>query len=990
MSEIFLSYSRNDNTEASSLKAALERAGLQVFKDDASLRSGDRWLGRLQTAVGRCDAFVVQVGRDGVQRWIGAEVEVALIRHHQPHDEAERLPIFPILLPDAVPESLPPFLALFQATRWDGVSALPAPLIEALRARHALQATRPTFQGNPFRGLGAFTQEHTQQFFGRRSETLAALALLGDATESDPTQLAGYGRSQYVRWLQVTGNSGAGKSSLVQAGLLPMIRSGALWARTGVEQWTLIGPMVPGQEPVEMLAEVLERGLIDAPGQRDIGKRRAQLERGERELAYALRAYGSDQRRAFLLVIDQFEELFTFADEAGRNTFEALLAHALQDPECPFFLITTVRADFLDRFDQLPKLGGPYNTTCRQYFLPSISEQGLREVIDGPATLAGLDVSEVRTAILEDAREEMAGALPLVENALSVLWEKREGPEGKRLSGEKYRSLGKLAGILASQADSLLARIDAEIKLKAGVAGRGRQGALELLLRLTCVNDDGRNTRQRISRHDAILTAGAGRDDIGEHIVRRLSGHPDESAPVMARHGLRLIVVTAEQSADSKPVKDEDGRLLGHVDLIHETLIRARGKDDKGKPVGYWPTLFDYIAVHPDRGDQLRRLKKQALDWSKSRWLGRWWHLAGWADRSAYAPLSVHKGSVEARFLRWSQWAGRVHVGLAALGIAFSVHVLALKSWADKNNYPSAFIWLDLKWSLGIDTPPQPKLVDIVTDRPVTFAMGCDPKRDADKVLDGEKGDSSLLRLTCDKSNAFHDVTLTKPYSLGKFELSRREYLFFLRDSGEKGSQRVECRGVPAPEYPPITSPANLDLPAIKVSWCDANAYLEWLNARYPDSEKRWRLPTEAEWEHAARGDTRTAYWWGASYEGGYVNCVGEKGPWLVTQRGEKQNRKPPFGLNNMLGNVWEWVEDAYSPFGSTSQTDPVGRGNKDQPSRVLRGGAGNYYPVDCRAALRNYYTPDLRYDFLGFRVCRGSPIETRDAATLGAEAPSR
>jgi hypothetical protein len=96
-----------------------------------------------------------------------------------------------------------------------------------------------------------------------------------------------------------------------------MIRSGALWARTGVEQWRLLGPMVPGQEPVEMLAEVLERGLIDAPERRDIGKRRAQLERGERELAYALRAYGSDQRRAFLLVIDQFEELFTFADEAG-------------------------------------------------------------------------------------------------------------------------------------------------------------------------------------------------------------------------------------------------------------------------------------------------------------------------------------------------------------------------------------------------------------------------------------------------------------------------------------------------------------------------------------------------------------------------------------------------------------------------------------------------------------------------------------------------
>jgi hypothetical protein len=131
MSEIFLSYSRNDNTAASALRAALERAGLQVFKDDASLRSGDRWLSRLQTAVSCCDAFVVQVGRDGVQRWIGAEVEVALIRHHQPDDDAERLPIFPILLPDATPESLRPSLPCFRH-RWDGISELPSSLIEAL------------------------------------------------------------------------------------------------------------------------------------------------------------------------------------------------------------------------------------------------------------------------------------------------------------------------------------------------------------------------------------------------------------------------------------------------------------------------------------------------------------------------------------------------------------------------------------------------------------------------------------------------------------------------------------------------------------------------------------------------------------------------------------------------------------------------------------------------------------------------------------------
>jgi len=91
-----------------------------------------------------------------------------------------------------------------------------------------------------------------------------------------------------------------------------------------------------------------------------------------------------------------------------------------------------------------------------------------------------------------------------------------------------------------------------------------------------------------------------------------------------------------------------------------------------------------------------------------------------------------------------------------------------------------------------------------------------------------------------------------------------------------------------------------------------------------------------------------------------------------------------------MLGNVLEWVEDARAPFGSSSQTDPVGRGKKDQPSRVLRGGAWYYDPDDCRAAGRNYRTPDLRGNGIGFRVCRGSPIDPRDAAPLGAETPGR
>jgi hypothetical protein len=121
-----------------------------------------------------------------------------------------------------------------------------------------------------------------------------------------------------------------------------------------------------------------------------------------------------------------------------------------------------VRADFLDRFEQLPRLQAIYNSHCKRYFLPTISEHGLREVIEQPARLAGLDVSEVSTAIIDNARDEI-GALPLVENALFTLWQQRQG---NVLSGERYRQLNGIAGMLSAQADALLARID----------GAGQQG----------------------------------------------------------------------------------------------------------------------------------------------------------------------------------------------------------------------------------------------------------------------------------------------------------------------------------------------------------------------------------------------------------------------------------------------------------------------------------------------------------------------------------
>lgn len=139
--QIFLSYSRDDRPACLALRAALEQAGFSVFRDEDAIRIGDRWMTRLQEALQECSAFVLLVGRRGVERWVGAEVEVALSRHLSPHDEGQRLPIFPVLLEDGKPEDLPPFLALFQSARWSPADALPQALLEAIRTRAQFAST---------------------------------------------------------------------------------------------------------------------------------------------------------------------------------------------------------------------------------------------------------------------------------------------------------------------------------------------------------------------------------------------------------------------------------------------------------------------------------------------------------------------------------------------------------------------------------------------------------------------------------------------------------------------------------------------------------------------------------------------------------------------------------------------------------------------------------------------------------------------------------
>ena len=190
-----------------------------------------------------------------------------------------------------------------------------------------------------------------------------------------------------------------------------------------------------------------------------------------------------------------------------------------------------------------------------------------------------------------------------------------------------------------------------------------------------------------------------------------------------------------------------------------------------------------------------------------------------------------------------------------------------------------------------------------------------------------------------------HRVTLS-PYYIGKCELTWKQYLLF-----------CERRNVSPPERPSF---GRDDHPVLNVSWEDASAYCEWAGLR---------LPTEAEWEFAARGTDGREYPWGSAPPGpercNYLNNEHGTGPVASHPAGAS-----PFGLLNMAGNAWEWCQDRFQVYPTEPVTDPNGTNDQGLESdRVLRGGCWTDLARFMRASDRRRARPSDRHGLAGFRV---------------------
>lgn len=220
---------------------------------------------------------------------------------------------------------------------------------------------------------------------------------------------------------------------------------------------------------------------------------------------------------------------------------------------------------------------------------------------------------------------------------------------------------------------------------------------------------------------------------------------------------------------------------------------------------------------------------------------------------------------------------------------------------------------------------------------PGSFRMGSDDS-DADSADSDEK--------------PVHEVRLTKGYWIGKYEVTQKEWQAVM------GNNPSYFRGD--------------RLPVEQISWNDCQEYVKKVNAYLAQrgEELRVRLPTEAEWEFAARGGTESrgfkysgsdeikdVAWYGEDWNKGSTHPVGTKSA-------------NELGIHDMSGNVWEWCADWYGNYSSGSVTDPRAPGSGD--GRVLRGGCWNDTAVGCRSANRLGGMPGYRDDYLGVRLASG------------------
>jgi len=936
MATIFISHSSRNDGLATLLATWLTANGFDdFFIDHDDIRSGDKWTDELRRAKGSCRVILCIVTLDWLASdecygefsagWYAGKRLIPLVaidgaKLNQNQETRLRRMLSEDQGVDISRAGAPHTLDL------DSCPAVAEPLKAGLRAAGALAkigldpcafGVDALAQPEPFPGLGSFndTDADAAIFFGRSPEIARCLEDLREMRASGD-------KRAYV----IVGASGSGKSSLMKAGVLPRIRR--------ERPWIALRSFRPGADPLSSFAEAIARsasetGLPMAPGTiRDA--LHAAWAKGENLRArldstiVPLKEKWDRIEATTLIAIDQGEEL---ARTPGESTevlsayLKAALEEAKEGRPVQYSIVITVRSDCLWELETGKCLEG---VGTRVQNIRPLPVYRFATAIEQPCLRYGV---EIEPRLIEALMEESGGedALPLLAFTLQRLW--RQYSKEKCIRGEHYHAIGKLSGIIEDAAERALMG-DQPSSAQRSPLGKisdvlDKQAAYMFLPALAQLDDHGTPIRR----------------------VAPLSIFGDsQSALIDAFVEWRLLV-----------------KSVGTLEVTHEAIFRE------------WPRFQRWLVPEKERLEALRGLESAAAIWSKrsrdpeylthrghrlteARALTQVDNYRAQLDRNSDARDYLEACKIAQRRRNIRAGAAVVLIAMISL-LGFSVPTL-LRKWAaasEKTRHQRAVSLAEnYRASSPVLTAPNeaanlpphsvfrdcadcPEMVIVPGG---TFFMGSKETEPGRGLDEGPQ----------------HVVNLPT-FALGKFQATFQEWETCVNHGG--------CRRNRSPDD---ASWGRNRRPVKGISWNDAKEYVQWLSAH---AGVTYRLPSEAEWEYAARAGETRAFWTGDSISTSAANF----GDFIHKTEPVGSYAPNRFGLYDMVGNVWQWVEDCFHRTYDGAPTDgSPWLSNSDCSLHMFRGGDW-YLDVNyMRSAIRNDAKSTDALDNGGFRVARSVP----------------
>jgi formylglycine-generating enzyme required for sulfatase activity len=947
MAVLFVSHSSKDDTAAMGLESWLRVRGFtDLFIDHSNIAGGEKWAQALREAAGACRVIICFV----TEHWLASdecfgEFKAAWYMGKR---------IIPLVALGSGDSPLRGRLAkvLAEDQGFDVAACMNAEgrldlsrdssierrLEAGLRAAGALAeigldpeafAIDRTMHPIPFPGLAAFGDDDADAalFYGRSREIAESLEELRKVhAEGD------------LRPLVILGASGAGKSSLLKAGIIPRLRR-------ETPAWLPLRAFRPGADPLLNFAEALARtlgdfGQVEAPGVvRDrllstwfAARNGGELTSGAHAtLAAALEAEGrklrvaADRREATILVsVDQAEEIARAQGDSGEALADYLRA-ALASAASKWQLAFTIRTD---SFPELQSHRRFQNLNARGYDLRALPVFRFASVIEEPAKRYGVSVDRVLAdALMEDAPKE--DALPLLAFALQRLW--RQYGAATALTRSNYDKVGGLKGLIEDAAERALHGLapDEDTPLPSGTLPKHRVdlAASTFVPALVQINDRGATIRR----------------------IALWRSFSDEQQDLLIRFDQWRLVVR-KGGADG-----------GTVEVVHEVLLRE------------WARLKAWLEPERARLESMRLLQLDASVWNRNGRdatfvIHRDKRLAEAVTLASIDSYRKRLGTVELAYLAACQEVERqgkerrtrfqILVGALALAVVYLIGWVATYSWGElsREDIISFQHKTRQNWQHLLSEEderalkPGSPFKECAEDCPGMIVIP------AGSFVMGSQANEKVRSL---REEPQHKVTIGRPFAISVNAVTFVDWdlcvvsleCSHISDSGFIGRQQ----------------------PVINVSWDDAKRYVSWVSKM---TGKTYRLLTEAEYEYAARAGTQTAYPWGDDIKmKGTVmaNCNGCGSEW--------DNRRPaPFGsfpanrfhLKDMVGNVAEWVEDCvHTDYNGAPEDGSAWINGGDCSSHVVRGGSWRDLPEDLRLFNRLGISATARLDTIGFRIGR-------------------